>query len=77
MGIEGKYSSISFCIVWQFLPLIICCKFTGFCFYPPFWRPKGCKRHSTDKISHSLLGSQIFASENIAFGELRLRSLQV
>ncbi|MBR2300766.1 MAG: hypothetical protein IKA41_02295, partial [Bacteroidaceae bacterium] len=27
------------------------------------------------KISYSLLGSQIFVNENIAFGELRLRSL--
>ena len=27
--------------------------------------------------SHSLLGSRIFACENIAFGELRLRSLTI
>ena len=42
-----------------------------------FVAQKVTKRHSIDKISHSLLCSQIFASENIAFGELRLRSLQV
>ena len=98
MGIEGKCSSISFCIVWQSLPLIFGCNFTGHCFYPPFWRPKGCKssaseynasllvdckraqptlfkRHSTDKISHSLLGSQIFASENIPRSSLACRQL--
>ena len=86
MGIEDKCSSISFLYSMVVFSLNLCCNFIGLCFYPPFWRPKGCKssaseynasllvdckraqptlfkRHSTDKI--------------IAFGELRLRSLQV
>ena len=78
MGIEGKCSSISFLYSMVVFSLNLCCNFIGLCFYPPFWRPKGCKssaseynasllvdckraqptlfkRHSTDKISHSLI----------------------
>jgi len=41
----------------------------------PFGAHKGAKGTAQRKISYSLLGSQIFVNENIAFGELRLRSL--
>ena len=50
-------SNNKFCILWQFLPLIFYCNFMGSCFYPPFWRPKGCKRHSAEQnqLSQPLL----------------------
>ena len=55
MGIEGKCSSISFLYSTAVFTFNLCCNFIGICFYPPFWRPKGCKRRSTDKISRSAL----------------------
>ena len=78
--------------------LNLCCNFIGLCFYPPFWRPKGCKssaseynasllvdckraqptlfkRHSTEKISHSLLCSRLFAYENIPRSSFACRQL--
>ena len=40
-----------------------------------FVAQKVTKRHSADKISHSLLGSQIFASENVPRSSLACRQL--
>ena len=75
MGIEGKCSSISFLYSTVVFTLNLYCNFIGSCFYPPFWRPKGCKRHSTEKISHSLLCSRIFAYENIPRSSFACRQL--
>ena len=33
----------------QFLPLIFCCLLMSSFSISPFWRPKGCKRHSAEK----------------------------
>ena len=66
--------------------LNLCCNFIGLCFYPPFWRPKGCKSSASEynasllvdcKRAQPTLFKRHSTDKIIAFGELRLRSLPV
>ena len=79
MAIEDSVSLIAIIILYSpaVFTLNFCCNFIVSCFYPPFWRPKGCKRHSTEKISRFLLCSRIFAYENIPRSSFACRQLSL
>ena len=76
MGIEDYLSSILYLystVVFTLNLLLQC--YWQFALSLLFVAQKVTKRHSTDKISHSLLGSRIFASENIPRSSFACRQL--
>ena len=56
MSIEDSVSLIAIIILYSpaVFTLNFCCNFIVSCFYPPFWRPKGCKS-SASEYNASLL----------------------